>query len=51
VVGSVALPLQLKDLKSATMQAVGPWVAERAIGITPLIYVPVPYEEMRLKKP
>jgi peptide/nickel transport system substrate-binding protein len=36
--------------ESATMHAVGPRVEEAAIGITPLFYFPVPYEEMRLKE-
>jgi ABC-type transport system substrate-binding protein len=36
--------------ESAAMHAVGPRVAEPAIGITPLFYFPVPYEEMRLKE-
>lgn len=36
--------------ESATMHAVGPRVAEPAVGITPLFYFPVPYEEMRLKE-
>jgi peptide/nickel transport system substrate-binding protein len=34
----------------ASLHAVGPRVAEAAIGITPLFYFPVPYEEMRLKE-
>ena len=34
----------------ATFHAVGPRVAEPAVGITPLFYFPVPYEEMRLKE-
>lgn len=36
--------------ESATFHAVGPRVAEAAVGITPLFYFPVPYEEMRLKE-
>jgi hypothetical protein len=32
------------------MHAVGPRVAEPAVGITQLFYFPVPYEEMRLKE-
>ena len=32
------------------MQAVGPWEGEPATGITPLVYTPVPYEEMRLNE-
>ncbi len=36
--------------ESATFHAVGPRVAEPAVGITPLFYFPVPYEEMRLKE-
>jgi peptide/nickel transport system substrate-binding protein len=36
-------------MESATLYAVGPRVAEAAIGITPLTYFPTPYEEMRLK--
>ena len=36
--------------ESATFHAVGPRIAEPAVGITPLFYFPVPYEEMRLKE-
>jgi peptide/nickel transport system substrate-binding protein len=32
----------------ASLHTVGPRVAEVAIGITPLFYFPVPYEEIRL---
>jgi hypothetical protein len=32
------------------MQAIGPLVSEPAIGITPLVHFPVPYEEIRLKE-
>jgi hypothetical protein len=32
------------------MPAGWPWVAEPAIGITPLFYFRIPYEEMRLKE-
>jgi peptide/nickel transport system substrate-binding protein len=36
-------------MEVATLHAVGPRVAEPAIGITPLTYFPAPYENMRLK--
>ena len=32
------------------LHAAGPRVEEPAIGITPLLFFPVPYEEMRLKE-
>jgi hypothetical protein len=32
------------------MHAVGPRVAGPAVGITPLFYFPLPYEEMPLKE-
>ena len=34
----------------ATLHGVGPRVEEPAIGLNPLLYMPAPYEEMRLKK-
>ncbi|MGH8059435.1 MAG: ABC transporter substrate-binding protein [Candidatus Entotheonellia bacterium] len=37
-------------MQPAVVHAVGPRVAEPAIGITPLAFYPVPYEEMRLKE-
>jgi peptide/nickel transport system substrate-binding protein len=36
-------------MEVATLHAVGPRVAEAAIGITPLTYFPAPYEDMRVK--
>jgi peptide/nickel transport system substrate-binding protein len=38
-------------MQPAIVHAVGPRVAEPAIGLTPLAFYPVPYEEMRLQKP
>jgi peptide/nickel transport system substrate-binding protein len=35
----------------ATLHGVGPRVDEPAIGLSPLLYMAAPYEEMRLKKP
>ncbi len=35
----------------ATLHGVGPRVEEPAIGLNPLLYMPAPYEEMRLKRP
>lgn len=37
-------------MQPAVVHAVGPRVAEAAIGITPLAFYPVPYEDMRLKE-
>jgi hypothetical protein len=37
-------------MEVATLHAVGPKVLEAAIGITPLTYFPVPYEDMRIKE-
>jgi peptide/nickel transport system substrate-binding protein len=37
-------------MEVATLHAVGPKVQEAAIGITPLTYFPVPYEDMRMKE-
>ncbi len=35
----------------ATLHGVGPRVEEPAIGLSPLLYMAAPYEEMRLRKP
>jgi peptide/nickel transport system substrate-binding protein len=35
----------------ATLHGVGPRVEEPAIGLSPLLYMAAPYEEMRLKRP
>jgi peptide/nickel transport system substrate-binding protein len=37
-------------MEVATLHAVGPRVAEPAIGITPLTYFPAPYEDMRVQE-
>jgi hypothetical protein len=37
-------------MEVATLHAVGPKVAEPAIGITPLTYFPAPYEDIRMKE-
>jgi peptide/nickel transport system substrate-binding protein len=37
-------------MEPASLHAVGPRVAEAAIGITPLTYFPTPYEDMSLKE-
>jgi peptide/nickel transport system substrate-binding protein len=37
-------------MEPASLHAVGPRVAEAAIGITPLTYFPTPYEDMTLKE-
>jgi peptide/nickel transport system substrate-binding protein len=37
-------------MEVATLHAVGPRVAEAAIGVTPLTYFPTPYEDMRMKE-
>jgi hypothetical protein len=37
-------------MEPASLHAVGPRVADAAIGITPLTYFPTPYEDMRLKE-
>jgi ABC-type transport system substrate-binding protein len=37
-------------MEPASLHAVGPRVAEPAIGITPLIWWPTPYEDIRLKE-
>jgi peptide/nickel transport system substrate-binding protein len=37
-------------MEPASLHAVGPRLAEAAIGITPLTYFPTPYEDMRLKE-
>ena len=36
-------------MEPVSLHAVGPRVEEAAVGITPLAYFPVPYEDMRLK--
>src|SRR5207244_12695513 len=35
----------------ATVHGVGPWVAEPAVGLNPLLYFTAPYEELRLSEP
>jgi hypothetical protein len=37
-------------MEPASLHAVGPRVAEAAIGITPLTYFPTPYEDMTLNE-
>ena len=37
--------------ETAVLHGVGPRVEEAAVGLTPQLYFPGPYEEMRLKKP
>jgi ABC-type transport system substrate-binding protein len=37
-------------MEPASLHAVGPRVEEPAIGVTPLIWWPTPYEDMRLKE-
>jgi peptide/nickel transport system substrate-binding protein len=37
-------------MEPASLHAVGPRVAEAAVGITPLTYFPTPYEDMSLKE-
>jgi peptide/nickel transport system substrate-binding protein len=37
-------------MEPASLHAVGPRIAEAAIGITPLTYFPTPYEDMSLKE-
>jgi peptide/nickel transport system substrate-binding protein len=37
-------------MEPASLHAVGPRVAEAAIGVTPLTYFPTPYEDMSLKE-
>jgi hypothetical protein len=35
----------------AILHGIGPWVDEAGVGLSPQLYFPAPYEEMRLKKP
>jgi hypothetical protein len=37
-------------MEPATRHVVGPRVVEAAVGLTPLTYLPTPYEEMRMKE-